>query len=55
MHKVLHTEDVELAEPSLDNGVVGEGNALPVDLAISTLVDQFSDRLEVRLAEDSRQ
>lgn len=51
MYEVLNGKDVELAESLLDNLVVGEGNALLVDLAVSTLVDQLADRLKVRLAE----
>lgn len=41
--KVLNAEDVILAKLLLDDRVVGEGDALLVDLAVSTLVDQFSD------------
>ena len=41
--KVLNAEDVVLAKFLLDDSVIGEGNALLVDLAVSTLVDQFSD------------
>ena len=50
VHEVLHGEDVVLAQGGLDDGVVGEGNALLVDLAVSALVDQLTDRLQVRLA-----
>lgn len=41
--KVLNAEDVILAKLLLDDSVVSKGNALLVDLAVSTLVDQFSD------------
>lgn len=41
--KVLNAEDVEFAKLPLDDRVIGEGDALLVDLAVSTLVDQFSD------------
>ena len=41
--KVLNAEDVVLAKFLLDDSVIGEGNPLLVDLAVSTLVDQFSD------------
>ena len=43
VHKVLNAENIVLAKLLLDDSVVGEGNALLVDLAVSTLVDQFSD------------
>ena len=50
MHEVLNAEDVVLAEVLLDDLVVGEGDALLVDLAVSALVDKLADGLEVRLA-----
>ena len=50
MHEVLNAEDVVLAEVLLDDLVVGEGDALLVDLAVSALVDQLADGLEVGLA-----
>lgn len=37
--KVLDTENVVLAKLLLDDSVVGKGDALLVDLAVSTLVD----------------
>lgn len=43
VHEVLYTEDVVLAKLLLNDSVISEGNALLVDLAVSTLVDQFSD------------
>lgn len=46
--KILDGEDVELAESLLNDGVVGKGNALLLDLSISTLVDQLAHRLEIR-------
>ena len=48
--EILDGEDVELAECPLNDLVRGEGNALLVDLAEPALVDEFADRLEVRLA-----
>ena len=36
-----------LAERFLNNGVVGQGDALLVDLAVSTLVDELLDALQV--------
>lgn len=50
MDKILNTEDVVLAEGGLDDLVVGEGDALLVDLSVSTLVDQLADGFEVGLA-----
>lgn len=48
--QVLHADDAELAEVLLDEAVVGEGNALLVDLSVSTLVDELADGLEVGVA-----
>jgi hypothetical protein len=45
--QVFHTDDAELAQGVLDQLVVSEGDALLVDLAISALVDEFTDGLEV--------
>ena len=39
-----------LAERFLNNGVVGQGDALLVDLAVAALVDELANRLQVRLA-----
>lgn len=45
--EVLHADDAELAEVLLDDGVVGEGDALLVDLSVTALVDELADGLEV--------
>lgn len=45
--EILHADDAVLAEVLLNDGVVGEGSALLVDLAVSALVDQLLDRLQV--------
>jgi len=45
--EILNADDAVLAEGLLDNGVIGKGNALAVDLAISALVDELLDALEV--------
>ena len=45
--QILHADDAELAQMFLDELIVGESDALLVDLAISTLVDELTDRLEV--------
>ena len=47
--QVFHTDDAELAQGVFDQLVVSEGDALLVDLAISALVDEFTDGLEVRV------
>jgi len=41
VHQILNTKDVELAELPLDGSVVGKRDALLVDFAVATLVDQF--------------
>ena len=48
--EVLHAEDAVLAKVFLNDGVVGQGNTLPVDLAVSTLVDELLDSLEIGVA-----
>lgn len=45
--EILHTDDSVLAEVLLDDGVVGEGNTLLVDLSVSSLVDELLDGLQV--------
>ena len=50
VHKILYAENVVLAESLLDDLVVGQGDALFVDLAVTTLVDKLTDRLQVGLA-----
>lgn len=48
--QILDGDDAVLAEVGLNEGVVGERDPLLVDLAVSTLVDELADGLEVRLA-----
>jgi len=48
--EVFNAENVVLAESLLDHGVVGKRDTLLVYLAVSSLVDEFADGLEVRLA-----
>lgn len=43
MNEILGGKDVVFAKGLLDDGVVGERNALLVDLSIPTLVDQLAD------------
>ena len=50
VNQVFHADHAVLAEVILNQLVVGEGNALLVDLAIASLVDQLSNRLEVGVA-----
>ena len=50
MHEILDGKDVVLAERLLNDRVVGEGDALLVDLAVAALVDKLTDRLQVGLA-----
>ena len=50
VHEILDGEDVVLAEGLLNDGVVGEGDALLVNLAVAALVDKLADRLQVGLA-----
>jgi hypothetical protein len=45
--EVLHADNAVLAEVLLNDGVVGEGDALLVDLTVTTLVDEVLDGLEV--------
>lgn len=45
--QVLHADNAVLGKVLLDDGVVGEGNALLVDLGVSALVDELTDGLQV--------
>lgn len=45
--KILHTDNAVLAEVLLDDLVVGESNALLVDLTVTALVDELADGIEV--------
>lgn len=47
VNNVLDREDTVLAEVLLNNLVVGNRNALTVNLGVSTLVDEIADGLEV--------
>ena len=48
--QVFHADDAVLAKVVLDQLVVSESNTFLVDLAVSTLVDELTDRLEVGVA-----
>jgi hypothetical protein len=45
--EILHADDTVLAEVLLNDGVVGQGNTLLVDLSVTTLVDKLLDGLQV--------
>lgn len=45
--QVLHADNAEGSKVLLDDGVVGEGNALLLDLSVTALVDELTDGLEV--------
>lgn len=49
--EVLDADDALLAQRLLDDGVVGERDALLVDLAVPALVDELLHRLQVRVPE----
>lgn len=48
--EILHAHDTVLAQVVLNKLVVGQRDALLVDLSISSLVDEFADGLEVGVA-----
>jgi len=48
--EILNADDAVLAEVLLDDSVVGQGDTLLVDFAVSTLVDELLDALEVGVA-----
>lgn len=50
MDQILHADDTILAEVVLDELVVGERDALLVDLAVSALVHKLAHSLQVRVA-----
>lgn len=47
--QIFHTDNTVFSEVGLDDGVVGKSNALLVDLSVTTLVDELTDGLEVRV------
>lgn len=48
--KILDADDAVLAQVVLDEGVVGQRDALLVDFAVPALVDEFAHRLHGRVA-----
>lgn len=47
MNEILNADDTMLAQLLFNDGVVSYGNALLVDLAIATLVDQLPHTLQI--------
>lgn len=47
VNEVLNRDDTVLAERLLNDGVVGDGDPLAVDLGVTALVDELTDGLEV--------
>ena len=45
--QILHADDAVLAEVGLNDGVVGKSNTLLLNLSISSLVDELTNRLQV--------
>lgn len=45
--QIFHADNAILAEVLLDDGVIGESNTLLLDLTVSSLVDEFTDGLQV--------
>ncbi len=50
VNEVLHANNTVLAEVGFDQSIVGEGDALFFDLAITALVDEFADGLQIRVS-----
>ena len=50
VNQVFHADNAVLAQLLLNEGVLGKRDALLVDLAVTTLVDEFTNRLEVGIA-----
>ena len=49
MNEVLHADDATLAQRLLNDGVFSERYASPIHLAKSSLVDQLTDTLQIRV------
>ena len=45
VHQILHADDAILAQVLLNQAVVGQGDALLVDLAVTALVDEVANGL----------
>ena len=47
MNQILHADDVIFPKRSSNQCVIFQGNLLPVDFAITTLIDQFIYGLQI--------
>lgn len=50
MDQVLHTDDAKFAQLLLDDLVIGEWNALLVDLSVAALIDEVADGFDTGVA-----
>ena len=50
VNQVFHAHNAVLAEDTFDKSIIGQSDALLVDLAVSTLVDELANGLEVGIA-----
>ena len=50
VNQILHADNAVLAKAVLNDGIIGEGDALFVDLSVSALVDKLTNCLEVRVS-----
>jgi len=48
MNQIFNTNDSKLSEGSFNDVIGGDGSTVAVDLHVSTLVDQLTNRLKVR-------
>ena len=51
VNKILDAENVKFAKNTLDDTVVGDGDALLVYFSVAALVDELANRLQVWFAE----
>ena len=47
MHEILNGQDIILAQRILDDRVIGQRKTLTIDFAVTTLVDQLANGLQV--------
>jgi len=48
MNQIFNTNDSKLSEGSFNNVIGGDGSTVAVNLHVSTLVDELTNRLKVR-------
>ena len=48
--QILNADNAILAKRVLDNGIIGESDTLLVDLSVSTLINELTNSLEVRVS-----